>query len=58
VRKAVEETSHTVHNTQRVTQTLARMAAELHQLAGQFRYECGPQGAGGPAAPPDENGRN
>jgi hypothetical protein len=38
--KAVEETSHAAHNTQHVTQALARMAAELHQLAGQFRYEA------------------
>jgi hypothetical protein len=58
VGQAVEETSHAAYNTQHVTQALARMAAELHQLAGQFRYECGPEDAGRPAAPPDGNGRN
>jgi methyl-accepting chemotaxis protein len=49
VSRAAAETSTGAANGQQAAQALARMASELQQLVGQFRYQAEPAGAAAPA---------
>jgi methyl-accepting chemotaxis protein len=58
VADAVEQTSGAAQNSQQASQELARMAAELDQLVGQFQYEeiVTPDGASAASARNPNNG--
>ncbi|MFL5494445.1 MAG: methyl-accepting chemotaxis protein [Gemmatimonadales bacterium] len=60
VAQAVEQTSSAAHDTQQAAKGLARMAAELDQLVGQFRYEAGVEKPGPLPSrdPPNGNGKS
>jgi methyl-accepting chemotaxis protein len=58
VAHAAGQTSKGAQNTQQAAQALARMAAELDQLVGQFRYEGGPEDAGRPPTAANGNGKH